>query len=77
MAEPIEIKFNIDPELFSKMEELNKRLGTPNVATAIYSAVQILNRLLDYEKQGFKIAVIDQSGRVQPLPFPPKVAHAA
>jgi len=77
MAEPIEIKFNIDPESYSKMEELNKRLGTPNVATAIFSAVQILNRLLDYEKQGFQLAVVDKSGRTQPLPFPPKVAQAA
>ena len=66
----IEIKFKIDSELFSKMEELNRRLGTPNVATAIYGAVRILNRLLDYEKQGFKIAVIDQSGRARLLPLP-------
>ncbi len=73
MAEPIEIRFRIDADSFRKMEQLNKTLGTPNIATAIYSAVQILSRLYDYENQGYRVAVVDKSGRTHPLPLP-KVA---
>ena len=77
MAEPIEVKFQIDPESYKKLLELNKRLGTPNIATAIYGAVQILSRLMDYEDQGYKVAAVDKEGRAQPLPMPKPVAYAA
>jgi len=64
------VTFKVDPESWHKMEELKTTLGTPDVATALYSAARILEQLYDYQRQGYRFAVVDKNGKSQPLNLP-------
>jgi hypothetical protein len=78
MAEPksLTVTFKVDPESWQKMEELKGILGTPDVATALYSATLILEQLYDYQRQGYKLAYVDKHGK--PIMFDlPRAAKAA
>ncbi len=78
MAEPnnLTVTFKVDPESWQKMEELKRILGTPDVATALYSAALMLQQLYDYERQGYKIAYVDKQGKLNTFDLP-KAAKAA
>jgi hypothetical protein len=54
----IEVTFRIDPEGYREMERLRELLGTKNLATALYSAVSMLEKLYDYQKDGYQVALV-------------------
>ena len=57
-VETIQVTFRIDPEGYSEMEEFRRLVGTKNLATALYSAVSMMNRLYEYQKQGYQVAIV-------------------
>jgi hypothetical protein len=57
-AETVQVTFRIDPEGYREMERLRELLGTKNLATALYSAVSMLEKLYDYQKDGYQIALV-------------------
>ncbi len=75
MPEAIEVKFRIDPSGFHDMEELQHEMGTKNLATALYSAVQMLKQLYDYQRSGYSLALI-KNGSTESFKLPEKKAAA-
>jgi hypothetical protein len=66
----ITVTFKVDPKSWSKMEELKDLLGTPDVATALYSAALTLERLYDYQNSGYRFAYFDQQGNPHRFDLP-------
>ena len=58
VPEPLEVKFKIDSEGLRNMRRLEALLGSPNLATAIYNAVAILNDLYAYQSQGYELRLV-------------------
>lgn len=57
-AGTVQVTFRIDPEGYREMERLRELLGTKNLATALYSAVSMLGRLYDYQRDGYQVALV-------------------
>lgn len=70
----VTIIFKIDPESFQEMERLHKRLGTPNLATTLFSAVQMVSRLYEYKDRKWRLAATSDDGRSVPIDMPEPVA---
>ena len=58
VPEPTVVRFEIDPEGLRNMKRLEALLGSPNLATAIYNAVAILNALYAYQGQGYELRLV-------------------
>jgi len=64
-AETIEVTFRIDPEGYSELDQFRKLLGTKNLATALYSAVSMLRKLYDYQKQGYQVVLVKNGTKLK------------
>ena len=69
VPKPLEVKFKIDPEGLREMKRLEALLGSPNLATALYNAVAILNDLYAYQGQGYELRLV-KNGDVRRLQLP-------
>ena len=54
----VEVKIQVDPEELKDMEHLKERLRSPNLATALYNAVALLNDLYKLQDDGYEIQVV-------------------
>lgn len=53
----VEVQFKVDPEGLRDMRRLEQTLGTPNLATGLYNAVTLMNRLYDYQADGWQLTL--------------------
>jgi hypothetical protein len=66
-----QVRFEIDEHGLEEIEELRQRLGSPNLATAIYNAVRLVLDLYQHEAQGRELrAVAGDDVRRLRLPRP-------
>jgi hypothetical protein len=67
--EKTKYELRVDPKRLAEAEKLQKRLSTLNVATALFTAVAMLNQLYDYQDQGYELAV-HKDGKTIPFRLP-------
>ena len=58
VPEKLKVIFQIDQEKLNNMERFKALLGSPNLATALYNAVTILNDLYAYQSQGYELRLV-------------------
>jgi hypothetical protein len=56
-AEKKEYKLRAEPQRITEVEKLQKRLGTRTLATALFTAVNMLNQLYDYQEDGYTLTL--------------------
>lgn len=54
----IEVKLLVDPPALQDMNHLKDLLHSPNLTTALYNAVTILNSLYQFQKDGYELRLI-------------------
>ena len=75
MAEPITIRITTDDAGLQEMKDLQEKLGTKTLATALLSAVRMMRQLYDYENDGYKLEA-ERSGEVKKFKLPSRRAAA-
>ena len=65
-----EVRFKIVDEQLKDIERLKDWLHSPNLATALYNAVSLVNTLHDYEKSGFELRLVSKDGVVHRFQLP-------
>jgi len=67
---PIELMLTVDAEAVKEMQDLQAKLGSDNLTTAVVNAVAIVEQLYNYQRQGYEIVLRKPSGEVEPLRLP-------
>lgn len=50
-----EVRFTIDEDGLRQIDEAQRRLGSPNLGTALYNAVTLMLELYEYTDQGYEL----------------------
>lgn len=69
MAE-IKVTITIDEEALKEVEQLKVWLRSPNLATAFYNAVYLVNQLSRYQIGGDQILIISKERVIRSLRLP-------
>lgn len=54
----VEVKLQMDQAALKDMNHLKDLLHSPNLTTALYNAVAILNNLYQFQKQGYELRLV-------------------
>jgi hypothetical protein len=54
----IEVKLQVDRIALKDMNQLKDLLHSPNLTTALYNAVTILNDLYQFQKDGYELRLV-------------------
>lgn len=57
-SEMVELPMKLDADQARDVQHLMQELGSPNMGTALYNAVLLLNDLYAFKKQGYQIRLV-------------------
>ena len=69
MDEPVHVTFDIDQDGLKDIQHLQGLLNSPNLGTALYNAVSILNKLYGLQNQGYELRIV-KNGDVRRFRLP-------
>jgi hypothetical protein len=69
-ASEVEVKLQMDQSALKEMNELKELLHSPNLTTALYNAVSILNDLYHFQREGYELRLVKRGGETHRFRLP-------